>query len=170
MDAFDNYQRSERWFRLVSLIDYAGRQLCKEVLYSKESFSRDGRQLYVELEPYKEKMQYREQKLILCPSNGITDESKFALTLYAKLLEVLFKAKYRPMFTNLRKCRDDLFHMGNKEMSELDFEIKWNDTCKMLKSHGVTESVKDLKNGNLPAEEELRKIVADFESQIQGRV
>ena len=115
-------------------------------------------------------MQYREQKLILCPSNGITDESKFALTLYAKLLEVLFKAKYRPMFTNLRKCRNDLFHMGNKEMSELDFEIKWNDTCKMLKSHGFTESVKDLKNGNLPAEEELRKIVADFESQIQGRV
>ena len=40
----------------------------------------------------------------------------------------------------------------------------------MLKSHGFTESVKDLTNGNLPAEEELRKIVADFESQIQGRV
>ena len=170
MDAFDNYQRSEKWFRLVSLIDYAGRQLCKEVLHSTEGYSCDGRTLYVELEPYKEKMQYQDQKLILCPSNGITDESKFDLTLYTKLLEVLFKPKYASMIRDLRKYRNKLFHMGNKQMSELDFEFRWSDTCKMLRSHGFTESVNDLKNGSLPAEEELRKIVADFERQIEGRV
>ena len=170
MDPFDNYQSSERWFRLVSLIDYAGRQLCKEVLHSTEGYSCDGRTLYVELEPYKEKMQYQDQKLILCPSNGITDESKFDLTLYTKLLEVLFKPKYASMIRDLRKYRNKLFHMGNKHMSELDFEFRWSDTCKMLRSHGFTESVNDLKNGSLPAEEELRKIVADFERQIEGRV
>ena len=170
MDAFDNYQRSERWFRLVSLIDYAGRQLCTEVLHSKEGLSRDGRKLYVELKCYKDKMQFSKQKEILCPSNGITDENKFDLTLYTKLLEVLSKAKYGSMVKNLRKYRNDLIHMGDKCMPELDFENKWNDTCNMLRAHGFTASVNDLKNGNLPTEEKLREIVDSFVRAIQGNV
>ena len=170
MDAFNNYQGSTRWLRLVSLIDYAGRELCAEVLHSTEGFPRDGRQLYGKLKSYKGKIQYKDQKEILCPSNGITDESKFDLTLYTNLLQVLFKDKYNSMMNNLRKYRNELFHMGEKCMSESDFENKWNDTCNMLRAHGFTKSVKNLKNGNLPAEEELKKILASFERQIQGTV
>lgn len=170
MDAFDNYQRSERWFRLVSLIDYAGRQLCKEVLHSKESFSRDGRQLYVELEPYKVKMQYREQKLILCPSNGITDETKFDIALYTSLIQVMFGSKYDALIKDLRDKRNELHHMANKNMSQSDFDKHWHSTWFMLKGHGFNKVVADLKTGNLLSNRNLEKILGFIERQTEGRV
>ena len=50
----DIYQNSERWLRLVTLIDYAGTYLCKEVLHTKEGLPYDGAQLYSWLKIYKE--------------------------------------------------------------------------------------------------------------------
>lgn len=61
------YQDSEKWLRLVTLIDYAGTVLCKDVLHTKEGLPYDGAQLCHKLLPFKDKMQFNDQKEILCP-------------------------------------------------------------------------------------------------------
>ena len=164
------YQNSEKWLRLVTLIDYAGSKLCEEVLHKKEGLPYDGRQLYCKLKVYKDKMQYKDQKEILCPPNGVTDESKFDVTLYTKLIEVMFRPKYNPLINDLRKKRNHLYHMANKDISQSEFEKEWNSTCAILKGHGFTETVQDLKNGNLLTIKKLEKIMDSIKCKIQGNV
>ena len=143
----DNYQNSEYWHRLVTLIDYAGRQLCKQVLHEKEGFPYDGAQLCRMLEVYKVLMKNEDQKKILCPSNGITDESKFDITLYTGLISNMFGSKYSSLVMDLRNYRNHLYHMGKKDMPQSNFEDEWSSACFMLKRHGFTETVEDVKNG-----------------------
>ena len=164
------YEKSEKWLRLVTLIDYAGRQLCQEVLHKQEGLPCDGAQLYSKLEPYKGKMQYEDQKKILCPSNGITDESKFDLTLYTKLISVMYKPTYDSLIQDLRDYRNHLYHMGNKDMSESTFDHEWKSAYNMLQVHNFTETMDDLKKGHLPPTKELRKIEDSLKGQIQGSV
>ena len=166
----DLYEHNEKWLRLVTLIDYAGLKLCKDVLHKKEGLPDDGAQLFQKLKPYENKMQYKSQKEILCPSNGITDESKFDITLYTKLIEVMFKPKYNLLIQSLRDNRNDLCHMANKDISESEFEKKWKHLCEMLKKHDFTENVEDLKNSNLLAVKKIEKILDSIISQIKGSV
>ena len=164
------YQNHENWLRLVVLIDYGGLKLCKEVLHTKEGFPEDGSQLYDELLPYKDKMQYPDQKEILCPQSGITDESKFDITLYTKLIEKVFKARHRDLIKDLRQNRNNLYHMANKDISDPVFEKRWKSACDMLQRHGFTEAVDDLKTGSLLTIEKLEKILKSIPSQIEGIV
>ena len=166
----DIYQNSEKWLRLITLIDYAGTQLCKETLHTKEGLPYNGAQLYCKLIVYKDKMQFNEQKEILCPPNGMTDENKFDITLYTNLIQVMFKSKYDALINDLRKKRNHLHHMANKDMSETDFESEWSSTCAMLQRHGFNRSVEDLKIGNLLSNKNLEKILNFIESQTQGNV
>ena len=108
------YQNHENWLRLVVLIDYGGLKLFKEVLHTKEGLPEDGSQLYHELLPYKDKMQFPDQKEILCPQSGVTDESKFDITLYTKLIEKMFKGRYQDLIKDLRQNRNNLYHMANQ--------------------------------------------------------
>ena len=166
----DIYQNSERWLRLVTLIDYAGMYLCKEVLHTKEGLPYDGAQLYSCLKIYKDKMRFKEQKEILCPSNGITDETKFDITLYTSLIQVMFGFKYNALIKDLRDNRNELHHMANKDMSQSDFNKHWNSTCSKLKGYGFHKAVRDLKTGNLLSNQNLEKILGFIESQTEGRV
>ena len=166
----DVYQNNEKWLRLITLIDYAGLKLCKDVLHKAEGLPDDGAQLFCRLKDYKNKMQYRSQKEILCPPNGITDESKFDITLYTKLIDVMFKPKYDLLIKDLRDNRNDLCHMANKDISESEFEKRWKHLCEMLKRHDFTEKVEDLENSNLLAVTKLGKILDFIISQIKGSV
>ena len=164
----DIYQNSEKWLRLVTLTDYGGTQLCKEVLHIKECFPYDGAQLYQKLEFYKDKMQYKDQKEIICPSNRITNESKFDISLYTKLIEVIFKSKYKTMISELRKKRNHLHHMAVKDICDSEFETEWSSICDMLQKYGFTENVKDLKNDNLLANEKLQTTLDSIERHFRG--
>ena len=164
------YQNSEKWLRLVTLIDYAGFKLCEEVLHKKESLPYDGVQLYCKLKVYKDQMQYKDQKEILCPPDGVTDESKFDITLYTRLIEVMFQSKYNLLINDLRKNRNHLYHMANKDISQSEFENEWHSTCAMLQGHGFTETVQDLKNDNLLTIKKIEKIMDSINSKIQGSV
>ena len=166
----DFYQNNERWLRLVTLTDYAGLKLCKDVLHRKEGLPDDGAQLYCRLKDFKNKMQFKSQKEILSPTNGIIDESKFDITLYTKLIEVMFKPKYDLLIKDLRENRNVLCHMANKDISESEFEKKWKHVCEILERHDFTEKVENLKNSNLLAIKKLGKILDSIIHQIKGSV
>ena len=159
-----------KWLNLVTLLDYAGTQLCKEVLHTIEGLLYDGALLYSKLEVYKNKMPHKSFKKILCPSNGITDESKFSITLYITLIKVMFIGKYNCLITDLKEYRRHLCQMPNKCLSESEFEQEWKDLREMLQRHGFVESVEDFKNGNPPSVEEARKMSDSLQKQIPGSV
>ena len=164
------YQNHENWLRLAVLIDYAGTKLCREVLHTIEGLPKDGSQLYHELLPFKDKMQYNYQKEILCPPSGVTDERKFDITLFTGLIEKMFKGRHTLLIKDLRKNRNDLYHMGSKDISDSDFEKRWKSACDMLQRHGFTETVDDLKTVSLLTIEKLDKILKSIEGLIQGSV
>ena len=164
------YQNHENWLRLVVLIDYGGSKLCKEVLHTKEGLPEDGSQLYHKLLPFKDKMQYPDQREVLCPQSRVVDESKFDITLYTKLIEKMFKGKHEHLIKDLRKNRNDLHHMASKYISDSNFETRWKSTCDMLQRHGFTETVDDLKTGSLLTIKKLERILNSIESLIKGSV
>ena len=164
------YQDSEKWLRLVTLMDYAGTVLCKDVLHTKEGLPYDGAQLYHKLLPFKDKMQFNDQKEILCPSNEITDESKFDITLYTGLIRAMFKQKHNSLINDLIAKRNHLYHMANKNLSEKEFEDEWNNVCSTLENHGFTEAVQDLKIDDLLKIEKVSRTLDSIKSHIQGNI
>ena len=164
------FQSSENWLRLVTLVDYAGVHLCKEVLHTKEGLTTDGAELYQTLKDYSIKGLYREQQEIVFPKNGKTDESKFDITLYTLLIQQMFSSTYNDLIRTLRDIRNDLCHMSDKKISESGFEKQWNIICTKLKKHGFNEPVNELKTGYLPSIELVKKILESIVRQCQGRV
>ena len=164
------YQNHENWLRLVVLTDYAGLKLYMNVVHSKKGLPKDGLQLYHELLPFKDSMQYHDQKEILCPASGVTDVSKFEITLYTKLIEKMFEGRHTMLIKDLRKIRNDLHHMSSKDTSDSDFEKQWRSACDMLQGHGFNETVEDLKTGSLLTIEKLEKILKSIESLIKVNV
>ena len=165
-----NFQSSENWLRLVTLIDYAGVHLCKEVLHTKEGLTTDGAELYQTFKDYGIKGLHRKQQEIVFPKNGKTDESKFDITLYTHLIQQMFPSTYNELIKTLRGIRNDLCHMPDKKISESDFEKQWNIICTELQKHGFNEPVNELKTGYLPSIESVKKILESIERQCQGRV
>ena len=108
------YQNHGNWLHFVVLIDCAGSKLCKKVLHTKEGLPEDGSQLHYKLLPFKDEIEFNDQKEILCPPRGITDESKFDIALYTKLIEKMFQGKHNLLIRNLGKNRNDLHHMESK--------------------------------------------------------
>ena len=150
----------EKWLRVATLIDFAGRNLCHTVLHVKEQLSTDGAKLYQELEGLKSKIcRFKDQQDILCPPSGITDESKFDLTLYTSIIEKQFPKKYNSLVTDLRKSRNSEFHRGNKSLSDKEFDQLWNDTTQMLESHGFDlQLVGNLKTCDLSTDQQFKDI------------
>ena len=165
----DAYHNTEKWLRLVTLINHAGKQLCKDVLHTKEDLPCNGAQLYRKLKVYKKEWRLKDQEEILCPPNGITDEDKFDIILYTDLIDVMFKTKYKSLITDLRTYIKRLCDMARKDISESEFNKEWNNACFMLRKHGFADTVADLKAGKLrPDKELLRKIVDSIERQSHG--
>ena len=163
--AEDISEEYENWLRLTTLVDFAGRTLCRDVLFNKENLPENEVELFKELEPLKSKIcRYPDQKEILCPPTGKTDHSNFDVTLFTSIISVKYGNKYKPLVDNLRKARNDLFHKGNKSLSENDFNQLWNDTSQMLVGHGfdpkLVNAVKECDRFSL---KKLKGILSTFQ-------
>ena len=142
-------QEYKKWFRLTTLIDFAGRHLCYEVLFKKEKLPIDGALLYTELEDIKSKIRFPDQLEIVFPSTGITDYNKFDLTLLTSIIQSKFGDRYKTLVGDLRGARNKEFHRGNKTLSDAEFDTSWNETTHMLESHGFDmKLVSDLKTSD----------------------
>ena len=73
--ASDNISKEyENWLRLMTLIHFGGKHLCRDVLFSRENLPTDGALLFKKLEHLKPRMQFENQKRVLCPSSDIIYE------------------------------------------------------------------------------------------------
>lgn len=163
--ASDNlFKDYEKWLRVATLIDFGGRHLCHNVLHKKECLPTDGAKLYIEFKDLKSKIcKFKDQEEILCPSNGVTDESKFDLTLYTSIIQVKFPNKYNSLLTDLRKSRNEEFHRGDKSLSDMEFNELWNNTKQMLESHGFDiKLIGKLKTCDLSTNQQFKDILNDI--------
>ena len=135
--AKDISQEYENWFRLTTLVDFAGRSLCRDVLFKQENLPEDEVELFKELEPLKSRIcRFQDQKEILCPSSGKTDHRKFDVTLFTSIITVKYGNKHSLLVNDLRNARNELSHKGEKSVSDFRFNQLWNDTSQMLVKHG----------------------------------
>ena len=130
----------------------------------------DGAELYKELEGFKSKIcRYKNQQEILCPSNGITDENKFDVTLYTNIIEKKFPKRYDSLVTDLRNARNTQSHRGNKNLSDLEFNQLWNDTTQMLQKHGFDlQLVGSLRTCDLSSDNQFKDIAMFKDIDITG--
>ena len=148
--AKDELSQYKNWVRIFLLIDYGGREVCDNVLFNKENWPTDGAELFKRLKPLQSKIcKYPDQREILCPSSGKTDHNKFDVTLFTRIIEVLFGSTYQSLVKDLRDARNNECHRGNKELSDTDFNQLWQRITKMLENYGFdVRSVDNLKAGD----------------------
>ena len=157
----------ENWLRLITLIDFGGNHLCRDVLFQRENLPTDETLLFKILEPLKEKMKFQDQREILCPSSQKTDCSKFDLTLFTSVISNLFKDKYESLVKDLRDARNTEFHRGNKELSDNEFKLLWYKTSIMLHDHGLDlQLIEDLEKCNLFSNPKYDHIVQSIQGSI----
>ena len=164
-------QEYEKWFRLTTLIDFAGRHLCYDVLFKQEKLPTDGALLYTELESLKSKIcRFRDQLKIAFPSSRITDHNKFDLTLYTSIIENKFGNKYKTLVGDLRGVRNKEFHRGNKTLSDAEFNKLWDDITNMLENHGFNmKLVDDLETSDPFSHQKFKEIaIMNFLGSIDG--
>ena len=159
--AKDISEEYENWLHLMTLVDFAGRHLCQDVLFKREQLPEDEVQLLKILEPLKSKIcRYRNQREILCPPTGKTDHSKFDVTLFASMITVKYGNKYKSLVDCLRDVRNKEFHKGDKSLSGSDFNQLWNDTSQMLVYYGFdTKLVKEVKDSDLFSHQKFRDML-----------
>ena len=148
----DNSSYKHRnWVRVFIQIDYGSRQLCHDVLYKKEKWSTDGVQFFRRLEPEQSRIcQFNIEHQILCPSSGFTDHCDVDLTLFSRVIEVIFGSKYESLLKDVNNLRNQECHRGNKELPDTDFDTIWKCTADILQNHSFDLSlVDDLKDGDL---------------------
>ena len=162
MSAANNnwFKEYERWLRVAALIDFAGKYLCRNVLHDQEQLPTDGSKLYQELVGLKSKIcRFKDQYDTLCPPSGITDETKFDLTLNTSIIQQKFPNKYDSLVTDLRHARNHEFHRGNKFLSDIEFNDLWKKTTKMLEKHGFNiQLVGALQKCDLSSDQQFKDI------------
>ena len=152
----------ENWLRLVVLIDSGGRNLCYEILHTKENLPEDGAKLYCILQKYKERLYYQIYEEIFCPSNKIIDESKFDLLVYMTVISYMFGGKYEELLEDVSNMRNKIFHMEDISICTTDFERLWNDACAILCKPGIDIKLPNLlRTCDLFSDEEYKGI-SDF--------
>ena len=154
-------QEYENWLRLITLVDFAGRSLCRDVLFKLENLPEDEVQLFKILEPLKSRIcRYQDQREILCPPAGKTDHSKFDVTLFTSIITVKYGNKYKSLVDDLRSLRNKEFHKGDKSLSGSDFNQLWSDTSHVLVNHGFDPKlVNDMKDVDLFSHQKFRDIL-----------
>lgn len=164
------FKKHEKWLRVVTLIDFAGKYLCQEVLHQREQLPIDGAKLYQELVGLKSKIcRYKNQYDVLCPPNGITDETKFDLTLYTSIIQEKFPNKYYSLVKDLRDARNREFHRGSKSLSDTEFDQLWKGTTEILQRHGFNlQLLGNLKTCDLSIDQQFKDITMRI--FLQGRV
>ena len=100
-------QEYRNWVRLFILIDHGGRQICRDVLFKNEKLPTDGVQLYKKLQPLRSKIcQFKSQRQIISSPSGFTNYNDFDLTLFTRIIEVLFGKKIRIIGGGCEKCQE----------------------------------------------------------------
>ena len=162
----DNLRKEyPNWLRIAVLTDFAGRALCYDVLFSQENLPKNGALLYKELEYLKSERLFKDQHEKLFPPNGITDYTRFDVTLLTRIIESKFGNKYKPLVDDLRKARNEECHRGNKELSENEFSQLWDEITQMLGKHGFDlKLVVDLKKCDIFS----NRLFRDVAISIQG--
>ena len=161
--AKDISQEYENWSCLTTLVDYAGRSLCRDVLFKQESLPEDEVELFKELEPLKSRIcRFPDQEEILCPSSGKTDHRKFDVTLFTSIITVKYGNKHKLLADDLRNARNKLFHKGEKSISDFHFNQLWKDTSQMLVKHGFDPIlVGELKENDRVSLQKFRDILSE---------
>ena len=150
-------EQYKNWLRLMTLTDFGGNHLCRDVLFKRENLPTDGTLLFKILEPLKPQMQFQDQRNTLCPSTGTTDCDEFDLTLFTSVIAKLFKDRYKSLVQDLRGARNTEFHRGNKRISDNKFKLLWYKTMRMLEKHGFdTQLVVDLEVCDLFSHEQFK--------------
>lgn len=140
----------ENWLRVITLIICAGKRLCYEILHMIEGLPCDGKELYHELECYKNNIHYRIHEEILSPLSKVIDETKFDLSVYATVIYYKFGDKYEELLEDVGDKRNEIFHMQDELIHSVDFELLWKDACNMLSKHNFnTDLLKILKDCDL---------------------
>lgn len=164
----DNLRKEfPNWLRLAVLVDYAGRELCYEVLFTKENLPKDGALLYKELEYLKSDPRlFKDQYKTLFPTNRKTDYTAFDVTLLTKIIKSKFGNKYKQLVDDLREARNKECHRGKKELPDNEFHQLWNEITDKLKQHNFNlQLIADLKECDIFSNQVYR----DVAIAIQGR-
>ena len=143
----DIRNNSENWLRLAALIDYAAKNLCCEILHTKEEMPSDGSELYCKLQKYKSKMHFQIHKEILCPANEYIDKSQFDLITYITVIRLMFGGKYKELLRNVMAMRNKIFHITDVSVDTAEFERLWDEIFEMFE-----KICKDGFNIKLPVE------------------
>ena len=163
----------EKWLRLMTLIDYAGKKICHDLLFITERLPVDGKLFYSILwrNEYRIKPN-RYQRFILYPQSHRTDKSKFDISLYIRIIQGLCGNKYEQYLDNLRKLRNRLFHTGCTNLTETDFNTLWNDASDILKWYKFNmSSVAGLKDCEFSLLQEYGKALLNcIEALLKGNV
>ena len=153
----------EKWLRLMTLIDHAGKKVCHDILFIKERLPEDGKLLYDFLK-YREYdiNPNRDQRFVLYPHNNCTDKSEFDITLYIRIIQGIWGNKYEKYLDNLRKLRNRLFHTGSTNLTEANFTALWNYASNALERYNFDmSSVAGLKDCEFSLPQEYGKPLLD---------
>ena len=136
----------ENWLRILTFIHFAGWTACKHVLHNLEHLPINAGQLYNALKAKESQFKKLRSKNIIkqnqydliFPANGLTDISKWDITLFTLVIRVMFgKQKYQMLVDELRDWRNENFHKGKVWFSKNEFNQKWNDLLHFFGQYGV---------------------------------
>ena len=138
-------QRYEKWLRVVTLVHFGCKKICFDLLHIEERLPTDGEELYIYLAFHKQSInpQHFQEHVLFPPDKITTDESKFDVALYTRIIQGLFGTKYNMLLDDLRKLRNKEFHRGNIQLTKEEFIELWRETSSILESHGFDMDLVD---------------------------
>ena len=169
------WKKFGKWCRLIILIHRGGESVCKNIL-SQMGIKNitDGVEIYRKLKPYEEKiktmkMTIDQQKMLLL-DNEVIDTIKMDLSLITYIIEILDTAQNYPLIAELRKKRNELFHLAEhrRDLTEQLFNEHWDKISKLLLSlHYDIDLMKGLKTENCLSQEH-EETLKDITGKMKG--
>ena len=169
------WKKFGKWCRLIILIHRGGESVSKNIL-SQMGIKNitDGVEIYRKLKPYEEKIKTMkmtiDQQKMLLPDNEAIDTIKMDLSLITYIIEILDTAQNYPLIAELRKKRNELFHLAEhrRDLTEQLFNEHWDKISKLLLSlHYDIDLMKGLKTENCLSQEH-EETLKDITGKMKG--
>ena len=150
----------ERWYRLHTLLDYYGRPILIDVLYSKLKAPKCSKEMFVFLQQFQSKFTDPNEQKKMYPENKMTDVGNFDITLLVKIINAILESRdysqrskdvqnriacFKSFANKLRYYRNFLYHKANKDLPEPMFEEIWGKLCGLLKTSVDMVEMNELK-------------------------
>ena len=150
----------ERWYRVHTLLDYYGRPILIDVLYSKLKAPKSGKQMFMVLKQFQSKLTDPKDRKILYPENEMTDVGNFDIPLLVKVINAILEsrdysqtskdvknqiARFKFLANKLTHYRNLLYHKPSKDLSESRFDEIWGELCDLLKTRVNMVEMNELK-------------------------